>query len=95
MILVPANMARFGFSPCKKKLFLVPAKYFGFEISPWKGLISKGLISKPKYFAGTFLKIKRFCRDYFPHKWVQSSCVTCANHHKSGARDQNQNETYL
>jgi len=55
----------------------------------------KGLISKPKYFAGTFLKIKRFCRDYFSHKWVQSSSVTCANHHKSGDRDQNQNETYL
>jgi len=49
----------------------------------------------PKYYAGTFLKIKIFCRDYFSIKWVQSSCSTFANHHKSGARDQNQNETYL
>jgi len=32
MVLVPANMPRFGFSPCK--LFLVPAKYFTFENSP-------------------------------------------------------------
>jgi len=33
--------------------------------------------------------------NYFSHKWIHSSCVTCANHHKSGARDQNQNEAYL
>jgi len=32
----PANMSRFGFSPCKFfLLFLVPAKYFVFENSPW------------------------------------------------------------
>ena len=32
MVLLPANMPRFSFSPCKKKLlFLVPAKYFVFE----------------------------------------------------------------
>ena len=48
MVLVPANMSRFGFNSYKKKLlFLVPAKYF----------------------AGTFFKIKRFCRDYFSNKW--------------------------
>jgi len=78
MVLVPANMPRFGFSPCKKKLlFLVSAKYFTFENSPSR----EGLFSKVKYFAGNFLKIKRFCRDYFSNKWVQSSCATCANHH--------------
>jgi len=70
MVLVRANMPRFGFSPCKFfLLFLVPAKYFTFENSP--------------------------SRDYFSNKWVQSSCATCANHHKNRARDQNQNETYL
>jgi hypothetical protein len=57
--------------------------------------IVQGLFSKTKYFAGTFLKIKIFCRDYFSTKWVQSLYDTCANHHKSGVRDQNQNETYL
>ena len=32
MVLLPANMLRFGFSPCKYfLLFLVPAKYFVFE----------------------------------------------------------------
>jgi len=46
-------------------------------------------------FAGTFSKIKRFCRDYFSNKWVQSSCATCENHHKNGGRDQNQNKAYL
>jgi len=31
MVLVLANMPRFGFSPCKKKnLFLVPANFFVF-----------------------------------------------------------------
>jgi len=37
MVLVLANMARFGFSPYKKKLFLVAAKYFVFENSPLQG----------------------------------------------------------
>ena len=45
--------------------------------------------------AGTIFKSKIFCRDYLSNKWVQSSCVTCGNHHKSQAKDQNQNETYL
>jgi len=31
----------------------------------------------------------------FFYKMGQSSCDTCANHHKSGVRDQNQNEAYL
>ena len=42
MVIVPANMSRFGFSPCKKKLlFLVPAKYFVFENSPSKDYFQK------------------------------------------------------
>ena len=36
MVLVPANMSRFGFSSCKVFLYvLVPAKYFVFENSLW------------------------------------------------------------
>jgi len=73
MVLVPANMSSFGFSLYNFfLLFLVPTKYFTFEKSPWRQF------SKVKYFAGTFLKIKRFCSDYFSNKWVQSSCVMCA-----------------
>jgi len=41
MVLVHANMARFDFSPCKKKLFLVPVKYFGFEISLFRDYFQK------------------------------------------------------
>jgi len=92
MVLVLVNMSHFGFSPCKKKLlFFVPANMSCFGFSPCKKKFVVfgpwGLISKPKYFAGTFLKIRRFCGNYFSHKWIQSSCVTCANHHKSGVRD--------
>jgi len=82
MVLVPANMSRFGFNPCKRK-FVVFEKYL------------EGLFSKIKYFAGIILKIKLFYRNYSSTKWVHSLCATCANHHKSGVMDQNQNETYL
>ncbi|AET00557.1 transmembrane protein, putative [Medicago truncatula] len=36
MVLVPANMPRFGFSPCKVfLLFLVPANMSHFGFGPW------------------------------------------------------------
>jgi len=41
MVLVHANMPRFGFSPCKFFLFLVPAKYFVFENSPCRDYFQK------------------------------------------------------
>jgi len=30
MVLIPANMTRFGFSPCKKKIVFGPCKYGSF-----------------------------------------------------------------
>ena len=60
MVLVPANMPRFDFSPCKKKvLFLVPAKFFVSENSP----STRDYFKKTKKFARTCLKNKIFCRD--------------------------------
>jgi len=42
MVLVPANMPRLSFDPCKKKKFvLVPAKIFVFENSPWRDYFKK------------------------------------------------------
>jgi len=54
---------------------------------------------------GTFLKNKIFYRDLFKKqnilqgpkttKYVQSSCATYANHHKSGAKDYFQKQNIL
>jgi len=52
MVLVPANMSRLSFGPCKKKLFLVPAKFFVFKIVPGGTILN-------------ILKNKKFCRDMF------------------------------
>jgi len=58
MVLVPANMPRFGFSLCKKKkLFFVLAKFCFLKKS------LQGLFSETNFFAGTCLKNKIFCRD--------------------------------
>jgi len=55
MVLVPANMPRFGFSPCNfLLLFLVPAKYFVFENS----------------LRRTIFKSKIFCRDLFKNQKI-------------------------
>ena len=56
MVLVLANMSRFGFSPCKTKLlFLVPAKYF-----VWRDCFQKqNILQVP------FLKSKDFARTIF------------------------------
>jgi len=57
MILVPANMPRFGFSPCKKK------KICFWFLQNFLFLKMEGLFSETKTFAGTYLKNKIFCRD--------------------------------
>jgi len=42
MTLVPANMSRLNFGPCKKNfLFLVPAKFFVFKNSPSRDYFHK------------------------------------------------------
>ena len=81
MVLIPANMPRLNFGPCKKKnCFWSLQNFLFFKIVP------PGLFSETKFFVGTCLKNKIFCRDKTT-KWVQSSCVTYANHHKNGVRD--------
>ena len=80
--LVPANMTRLSFGPCKKKIcFWSLQNFLFFKIVP----------------LGTIFRNKFFCRDLFKKqnilqgpkatKWVQSSCVTYTNHHKNGVRD--------
>jgi len=66
MVLVSANMFRFGFNSCKKiLLFLVSTKYFVFENSPsrdysQKQNILQGSFLKSKDFAGTIFLINEF-----------------------------------
>jgi len=72
MVLVPANTPRLSFCPCKKKICFWSLQNFLFSEN-------------------------KFCRDLFKKqnilqgpkttKWVQSSCVTYANHHKNGVKD--------
>jgi len=61
MVLVPANLSRFGFSPCTFfVLFLVPAKYFFVVFSP-----SRDHFQKQNILQGPFLKSKDFARSIF------------------------------
>ena len=90
MVLVPTNMSCFSFSFCKKKIVVFgPRKILFLKIVP------EGTNFKTKIFCRDLFKNQKILQDYFSHKWVQSSCATCANHHKSEMRNQNQNETYL
>ena len=58
MVLVPANMSRLCFGPCKKKFVFGPYKIFCFLNQSLQGLFSE-----TNFFAGTCLKKKNFCRD--------------------------------
>ena len=82
MVFVPANMPRFGFSPCKKKIcFWSLQNFLLFKIVP------PGTIFRNKIFCRVLFKKQNILQDPKTTKWVQSSCVTYANHHKNGVRD--------
>jgi len=74
MVLVPANMSRLSFGPCKKKIcFWSLQNFLFFKIT--------------KFFVGTCLKKQNILQGPKTTKWVQSSCATYANHNKNGVRD--------
>ena len=50
---------------------------------------------KQKNFVGTCLKKQNILQGPKTTKWVQSSCVTYANHHKNGARNYFKNQKIL
>jgi len=52
MVLIPANMPRFGFSRFTKNLLLlVPVKYFVFENSPFRDLFKNQKILHGLFFS--------------------------------------------
>jgi len=94
MVLVPENMTCFGFSPCNLFIFVFgPCKILFLKIVPEN--ILKGTIFKNKILCRDLFKNQNILQELFFYKMGQSSCDTCANHHKSGVRDQNQNKAYL
>jgi len=90
MVLVPANMPRFGFSPCKKNCFWSLQNFLFFKIVP-----------ETKNFARTCLKDKIFCRDQklqngFSHHVSRMQIITkigswtiLKNKTKSGTKNKN------
>ena len=80
--LVPANMTRLSFGPCKKKIsFWSLQKFLFFKIVP------PGTIFRNKFFCRDLFKKQNILQGPKTTKWVQSSCATYANHHKNGVRD--------
>jgi len=71
MVLVPANMSCFGFKPCNFYFFVV------FDLCKLKN----------KIFCRDLFKKQNILQGLISTKWIQSSCVTYANHHKSEAKD--------
>jgi len=73
MVLIPANMFRFG--PYKKN----------YRERSLQNILFYKIVAG--LFCRDFFKKQNILQRLFSTKWVQSSCVTYSNHHKSEVRD--------
>ena len=90
MVLVPANMSRLSFGPCKKKnCFWSLQNFLFFKIVP------PGTIFRNKFFCRDLFKKQNILQGPKTTKWAQSSCATYANHHKNGVRDYFKKQIFL
>ena len=82
MVVVPANMPRLSFGPCKKKIWFWSLQNFLFF-----KIVPPGTIFRNKKFCRDLLKKQNILQGQKTTKWVQSSCATYTSHHKNGVRD--------